>query len=314
MLEPAALDAEAPRSPRARSSVWTTPAISSPSQATTHRPVSSSGSRERRAEVVLALLAVVPVVAERLALGVEDRPVLVGRDRPDLEAVGQRQRPGCRPEVGTAHRGRSGGSARSRRPSRSARWPTSCSSANARIRDGVADRLARPARSSARRRFSREQRPPDAAAAVRRDGRARRSRRPRRRRAMTRRPRRRRPAAPSTSTRMMSAAGSMPSCPRSRLAAGPRPSAATGSRPRGSPSATTAPSRRSRRRRASDGRAGPAMAGAPGELEIRSSSVVGRHRAPPARPVRPAAASSSRSRSLAISKPSDSYRSWPGSG
>ena len=71
--------------------VWTTPATWSPSQATTHRLVSSSS----RAWVVRKSSSVhsrcAPVVLERLGLRLEDRPVLVGRHRPDLEAVGERQ-------------------------------------------------------------------------------------------------------------------------------------------------------------------------------------------------------------------------------
>ena len=44
----------------------------------------------------------VPVVEERLPLGLEDRTVLVGRDRPDLEPVRQLDR-WQRHELGTAH-------------------------------------------------------------------------------------------------------------------------------------------------------------------------------------------------------------------
>ena len=51
---------------------WTTPAISSPSQATTHRSVSSSGRAKVAVKSALGHLAMAPVVAERLVLGVED--------------------------------------------------------------------------------------------------------------------------------------------------------------------------------------------------------------------------------------------------
>ena len=45
---------------------------------------------EARPEVALVRLAMAPVVAEGLVVGVEDRPVLVRRDRPQLEPDGQR--------------------------------------------------------------------------------------------------------------------------------------------------------------------------------------------------------------------------------
>ena len=69
---------------------WTTPAIWSPSQATTHRSVSSSGRVNVLVNVRLGHLAVTPVVAERLVLGLEDGPPVRLLDRPDLEALGQR--------------------------------------------------------------------------------------------------------------------------------------------------------------------------------------------------------------------------------
>ena len=58
--------------------VWTTPAISSPSQATTQRSVSSSALRTAAGTPPRHSRAVLPVVPERLELGVEDRTMLVG--------------------------------------------------------------------------------------------------------------------------------------------------------------------------------------------------------------------------------------------
>ena len=44
---------------------------------------------EARPEVAVVGLVMPPVVAEGLVVGVEDRPVLVGGDRPELETVGE---------------------------------------------------------------------------------------------------------------------------------------------------------------------------------------------------------------------------------
>ena len=55
-----------------------------------HAPQRRVGLRvlEARPEVAVVCLAVAPVVAEGLVVGVEDCPVLVGRDRPQLEPGG----------------------------------------------------------------------------------------------------------------------------------------------------------------------------------------------------------------------------------
>ena len=58
--------------------------------------------RVHRGEEVVALLAMAPVVLEGLGLGIEDRPVLVRGDRPQLEAVRER-RIGDVIQVGDAH-------------------------------------------------------------------------------------------------------------------------------------------------------------------------------------------------------------------
>src|SRR6185312_1072536 len=43
----------------------------------------------RQLEILVGLLPRAPVVAERIALRVKDRAMLIGADRPDLQAVGQ---------------------------------------------------------------------------------------------------------------------------------------------------------------------------------------------------------------------------------
>ena len=71
---------------------WTTPAISSPSQATTHRSVSSSGRSNVCGVRALGHLAMAPVVAERLVLGLDDPP----RDRPRRPAGARARRAAAR--------------------------------------------------------------------------------------------------------------------------------------------------------------------------------------------------------------------------
>ena len=256
---------------------WTTPAISSPSQATTHRLGVELGPAEGRRVGALGHLAVTPVVAERLVLGVEDRPPLVLGDRPDLEAVGERRvRDVVERRRGAS--GRSDGPPRSPALVSSARWPISLSSANDCELDPHERVLARRA-DAGTRQVPAEQRRPDAAAPhvgmdrapdlVVRDvladdpldaGRARRPGR-RSRRAPCRRPdrrRRRRPSRPG----------------------GSAPSAGTGRRPRGWPRWSARTGARSRTRRGSGGPSRPGMAG--GVLQRHAADAsCGRHRVPP---------------------------------
>ena len=89
VVEPAPRDAERRVLLGEDRSSAPSPTTSSPSQATHHSEVSVSGPWNRATKSRLLQLPVAPVVAERLVVGVPDRPVRSSGHRPELDAGGE---------------------------------------------------------------------------------------------------------------------------------------------------------------------------------------------------------------------------------